>query len=254
MQRPNSSNTEEKEERKKMPGESTKSISDGFNTVIKNPTLFVPALAPIAIILLFSVLALVVFPVEILNYDIFRGFYVETVGNPWIETVGFFLALLVGFIAGLMIVDMANDKISGQPINLNKSLNVVMSRLGTLIVASIIAAVCAITFVLIPVALFIITIAIVEGKDAIESTKSAFNFVIKNLGEVIVFIIVVIVIQIVLTFVFGIIPVVGTYLSDILYWGADVFFTVAAVHFYLALRSSTATSTPPPPPPPPPSS
>jgi len=148
-----------------------------------------------------------------------------------------------------MIVDMANDVINERPMDLKKSMNLVMGRLGTLILAAIISAICFITFVLIPVALFIITIAIIEGTDAIESTKRAFNFVIKNIGEVIVFIIIVIVVALVLGIGFALIPVVGAYIGAIASWIINVMFTVAAVYFYLALRQ---TVPPPPPPPPPP--
>jgi hypothetical protein len=77
----------------------------------------------------------------------------------------------VRFVASCMVVDMVNDKIDGLQINLNKSFNVVMNRLGTLILAAIIAAVCFIIFILIPVALFIITIAMIEVMGAIDSTK-----------------------------------------------------------------------------------
>jgi hypothetical protein len=145
-----------------------------------------------------------------------------------------------------MIVDMASDAINGKPINMKKSMNVVTGRLGTLIVAAIIAAVCSITFVLIPVALFIVAIAIIDGTDAIESTKRAFNFVIKNLGEVIVFLIIVIVVGLVLGIGFALIPIVGAYIGAIANWIINVVFTVAAVYFYLALRQAS----PPPPPPP----
>jgi F0F1-type ATP synthase assembly protein I len=115
-----------------------------------------------------------------------------------------------------------------------------------LILAAIISAVCITTFVLIPVALFIITIAIIEGTDAIESTKRSFDFIVKNLGEVIVFIIIVIIVWVVLSIGFAIIPFVGAYIGAVISWLLNVVLTVASVHFYLSLR------TPPPPPPPPP--
>lgn len=208
---------------------STESISKSVEISTKNPLLFVPALAPLVIHLLFLILAYVVFP------------------NPWLIWGGYFIASIVGFIASCMIVNMANDIINQRPANLNKSLNLVMSRLGDLIVAAIIAAICSITIILIPVALFLVAIAIIEGTDAVESTKEAFNFVIKNLGEVILFVIIVVVLSIVFSFVFVFIPVIGAYLGSIIQWLVNVIFTVAAVKFYLTLKQA-----PPPPPPPPP--
>jgi len=197
--------------------------------------------------LVFLILAYIVFPYRGLAWDwVNLRFYEVTYPNPWIVWGGYFIAAIVGFITSCMVVDMANDTINGRPIDLKKSMNLVMGKLGTLILAAIISAVCFITFVLIPVALFIITIAIIEGTDAIESTKRSFDFVIKNLGEVIVFIIIVVVVLIISWVGFAFIPVVGAYIGAVVGWILIVVFVVASVHFYLSLRQ------PPPPPPPPP--
>ena len=213
---------------------STQAISEAINLCLKRPILFLPALAPIIIQVIFQVLGYVVLPNSILIW------------------VGYFLAALVGFIASCMIVDMANDSINGRTVDLRKSLNFVTGKLGTLIIAAIIAAICTITFVLIPVALFIVTIAVIEQTDAVESTKKSFNFVIRNLGEVIVFIIIVIVAAIILGVGFALIPVVGAYLGAILNWIISVVWAVAALSFYLSLRGNLQAPPPPPPPPPPP--
>ncbi|MGQ9719372.1 MAG: hypothetical protein ACUVWK_06025 [Nitrososphaerales archaeon] len=226
-----------------MPSKSTEALSKGVDTSTKNFGLFVPMLAPLIIHLIFLILAYVVFPTRIGFYPYF---YVE-VPNPWLIWGGYFIASIIWFIVGCMIVDMANDIINGRPMNMNKSMKVVTGRMGTLFVAAIISAIFFLLFFLIPVALFIITIAIIEGTDAIESTKRSFDFVVKNLGEVIVFVIIVIVVEIILGIGLAFIPVVGAYLGAIGSWILNVIFTVAAVYFYLSLRQPT----PPPPPPPP---
>jgi hypothetical protein len=230
-----------------MSSKSTEALSKGIDSSTKNPILFIPSLVPIVIQLLFLLLAYVVFPIQ---YDIF-GFVSSALPNPWLIWAGYFIAALFGFIASCMVVDMINDKINERQMNLNKSFSAVMNRLGTLILAAIIAAVCFITFILIPVALFIVTIAMVEGTNAIDSTKKAVDFVIKNLGEVIVFIIIVIVANIILSFGFGLIPFIGAYFGAIISWIAGVVFTVSSVYFYLALRKTSATVPPTQPPPPP---
>jgi len=224
---------------------STEALSNGFSISTKNPSLFVPSLAPMVVQLFFLILAYVVFPVR---YGLYPILYWEA-PNPWLVWGGYFIAAIVGFIASCMVVDMANDTINGRPMDLKKSMNLVMGKLGTLILAAIISAVFFITFVLIPVALFIITIAIIEGTDAIESTKRSFDFVIKNLGEVIVFIIIIIAVAIVLGIGFAFIPVVGAYIGAVVSWILNVVFTVASVHFYLSLRQPTPLPPPPPPPP-----
>ncbi len=228
---------------------STESLSQGIDVSTKNPVLFVPSLVPIAVHLVFTFLAYVVFSHRALGWSWFGGAYEVVVPNPFLVWGGAFVAFIFGFIAECVIVDMANDMLQKKTPDLNKSLNAVTARLGVLIVAALIAAVCAITFVLIPIAFFIITIAVVENLDAVESTKRAFDFVVKNLGEVIVFLIIVIVIDIVFTFLFAMVPVVGPYLGTVIQWLLNVVFTASAVCFYAALRQ-TAGAPPPPPPPP----
>src|SRR3990170_534832 len=196
-----------------MSSKSTEALSNGVNTSTKNPILFIPSLIPIVIQVLFLVLAYVVFPYRYSFYP----FVSEIVApNPWLVWGGYFIASIIGFMASCMIVDMANDKINGRQIDLNKSMNLVIGRLGTLILAAIISAVCFITFVLIPVALFIITIAIIEGTDAIVIMNKAFDFIIKNLGEVIVFIIIVIIAWVVISIGFALIPFVGAYIGAVI--------------------------------------
>ncbi|MEM2643485.1 MAG: hypothetical protein QW502_00850 [Candidatus Bathyarchaeia archaeon] len=215
---------------------STEAISRGIDTSIKNPVLFLPYLAPILIQLIFTALAYL-FPI--------RYYYFIEMPNPFINLFGSLIASILGFIAGCMLVDMSNDVISGYQINIRKSLNLVIGKIGTLIIAAVIAALCSITIILLPIALFIIVIAIIDELDAIESTKRAFDFVIKNLGEVIIFIIIVIVVGVVFSYGFSLIPIIGPYIGTIISWLLNVVFTVSAVYFYLSLR-------PPPPPPPPP--
>ncbi|MEM3665994.1 MAG: hypothetical protein QW222_02790 [Candidatus Bathyarchaeia archaeon] len=149
---------------------------------------------------------------------------------------------------------MANDVIGGRSIDLKKSISLVVSRLRTLIVAAIISAICFITFILIPVALFIITIAIIEGTDAIESTRRSFDFVIKNIVDIIVFIVIVIIIWVIFAIGFAYIPVVGLYISAVISWLLNVVFIVMSVHLYLSLRAPPPPPPLPPPPPPPPPS
>ena len=230
-----------------MPGnilssKSTEALSNGINTSTKNPLLFVPSLAPIVIHLLFLFLAYVVFPIR---YPFFTYYSDVIVPNAILVWGGYFIAAILGFMASCMVVDMTNDSINGQPVDLNKSLNVVIGRLGSLILAAIISAVCFITFFLIPIAMFIVTIAIIEKIDAIESTKRSVDFVLKNLGEIIVFIIIVIVAWIILSVGFALIPFIGAYVGSVISWLLNVVLTVASVHFYLSLRPPPPTPSPP---------
>jgi len=236
--------------------ESTQAIKDAFNLCLKHPILFLPALAPIIIQIIFLVLSnvfatTIIEPGYTIGGATIPGF-TYSVPNPWLSLLGSLLAAIVGFIAICMIVDMANDVRNGKTADLNKSLSYIMGKLGTLIIAAIIAGLCIFTVILIPVGLFIAVIAIIEGTDAIESTKRSFGFFKRNIGEVIIFLILVIVISAILGFGFAIIPVVGSYLGAILAWGLNVVWTVAALSFYLLLKGDSQAVPPPPPPPPPP--
>ncbi|MEM2442025.1 MAG: hypothetical protein QXX99_06645, partial [Candidatus Bathyarchaeia archaeon] len=105
----------------------------------------------------------------------------------------------------------------------------------------------SITIILLPIAMFVVVVAIIEGKNVAESIKKAFSFVSRNLGEVVVFIIIVIIVGLIFSYGFSLIPVVGIYIGNIIGWIINAIFTISAVHLYLSLEQL-----PPPPPPPPP--
>lgn len=205
---------------------STEAISRGIDISIKYPILFVPYAVPIIIQWIFSTLAYL-FPLK---------YYYFTMPNPFISLFGSFVAAILGFTAACMLVHMANNVISNRPINLSESLNFVMGRLDTLIVVAIIAALCSLTVILIPIAMFIVVITIIENLNAIESTRKAFEFVIKNLGETVIFILIVIVASLIFSFGFSMIPFIGSYIGAIISWLLNAVFTVSAVYFYLSLR------------------
>ncbi|MEM1559330.1 MAG: hypothetical protein QW374_03280 [Candidatus Bathyarchaeia archaeon] len=210
---------------------SIEAISKGIDISVKNPVLFAPFIIPIIVHLFFDALAYI-FPI--------RYYHFET-PNPFISLFGSLIAAILGFIVGCMLVDMANDVINNRPLDLRRSLNLVISRIAVLIIVAIIAALCSITVILLPVGIFIVVIAITERLNAVESVKRAFDFVIKNLGEVIIFILLVIVASAVFSYGFSIIPIIGPYIGSIVSWLLNAVFTVSAVYFYLSLR-------PPPPP------
>ena len=200
--------------------------------VLKNPIILVPSLIPMVIALLFEFLARWVFAQQYIIY----GAIVST-PNIMLLTLGSFIAGILGFIAECMVIDMANDVFSQRKPDLSRSFRLVMDRIATLIALAIIAAILTVIIIGIPIAYFLAIVAIVEGVGVGESLSRAVSFVSKNLGSVIVFIIIVIVVVIILS----LIPVVGSILN----WIASITFTVAAVNLYISLK------TPPLPPPPP---
>ena len=206
--------------------------------VLDNPIVLVPSLVPTVIALFFEFLARWVFAQQYIVY----GAIVST-PNIMLLILGLFIAGILGFIANCMVIDMANDVFSQRKPNLSRSFRLVMDRIATLIILAVIAVILTVIIIGIPIAFFLAIVAIVEGAGVSESLSRAISFVYKNLGSVIVFIIIVIVVVIILS----LIPVVGSILN----WVASITFTVAAVNLYISLK---APPTPPPPPelPPPP--
>jgi len=231
---------------------SMESVSKGFSTTAKKPSLFIPALMPLVIHLLFIILGYVVFSYKVWAFDPWTlTWYVAwTYPNWWISWGGIFLADILGAITCCMIADMANDAINGQPVNFGKSMGAVFGKIGTLILAALISAVFLYILVLAPFALLVIAIAVIEGTNPFESIKKAFELVFSNFAEAIVFIIIVIVNWIIFCAGFLYLTVVGACIGAVIIWILNVFFTVASVHLYLSLRQ--ALPPPPPPPPPPP--
>jgi hypothetical protein len=207
---------------------STDSISKGIETVSKNRILFIPLLAPLFVQLNFIILAYIVF------------------SDPWLVWGGNLIALFVGFVASCMIVDMAYDITSQKLIDLNKSLNAVTSRIGTIVPAALIATVCAVTIGLTPIAFFIVTIVVIENLGAFESARRAFDFVVTNRREMVTFLFIVLVPSVIFVFGLILIPTIGAYIGSIILWPLTVIFAVASVHFYVALGQKIPPSPPPP--------
>ncbi|MEM3770455.1 MAG: hypothetical protein QXG76_04635 [Candidatus Bathyarchaeia archaeon] len=218
---------------------SEESISKGLDLSIKNPTIFMPALAPIVVGVFFNLLA------YIFGTTYYIGAKEFVAPNVYLSLGGLFIAYILGTLAGFMIVDMANDILKGRQADLTKSLDMVISRFGTLILATIIAAIFGITIILLPIAFFLITIVIVDGLDAIESVKRSFDFVVKNVKEALIFIVIVIIVQIVVSVILSLIPIVGPFVATAISWLLNVVFLASSVYFYHALKEL-----PPPPPPP----
>ncbi len=132
----------------------------------------------------------------------------------------------------------------------------------TLIVIAIISAVFMLTIILIPVAIFLIPIAIIDEANISETIKRAFNFVAKHIKEVIVVVIVLLVIGIIsyaaTTLIARADPRIAgatTIISNTITETIYAYFTIlATILYYIKTRGETPATKeielPPPPPPP----
>ena len=202
-----------------MPSQSVIAITKSVDTVTKNLLLFVPPAPFLVIQLLFQ-------------------FSVSMIPNIWLVFAGRFIISFIGFMAYCIVVDMTNDTINGNPLDLNKSLNVIMRRLPELILIAIVAVLCALTILLIPLAFFIRTIAIVEKTNTNQTISKSLDFVRSNLGDVIVFMLITILVAALFTIVFYLIPFVGAYVGDFLNMLVSVVFAAASVHLYTSLKTT----------------
>lgn len=201
---------------------SIESVSKGVDLAFKNPIIFVPAAAPIVVELIFDLAARLAFPWKY----VLGVYYGPAILYPFLTGL---ISMIVGFLAGCMVIDMVNDALSNRLISFSKSLRVVINRIVDLAIAAIIAGILALTIILIPISFFIVTIAIVDDLDAVESAKHSLSFVLRNLGEVILFIVIVII----AVAICSIIPFIGF----VLRWLAGVVFMASTVYFYKTLSA-----------------
>jgi hypothetical protein len=114
--------------------------------------------------------------------------------------------------------------------------------LPELILIAIVAALCALTILLIPLAYFFRTITIIEKTDTNQTISKTVDFVRNNLGDVIVFVLITILVSVLFTLVFSLIPFIGAYVGVLLNMLFSVVFTVASVHLYTSLKTTSPDS------------
>jgi len=199
---------------------SLEALSRSLEVLSENPIIIVPSLVP-AILDLLLKLAIMGTRFHAFMHPLLMMQYYG------LMMIGGFVTALVGFIAVTMEADMANDVFQGAKADLEKSLDRVLKTMGTLIGLAIISAIFAMTIILVPVALFLITIAIVDEVGVGEAISRSFSFVTGNLGEVLLFVIAIVIIDIILS----LIPFIGGLLT----WLANCVFIMTSVLIYRRL-------------------
>jgi len=132
------------------------------------------------------------------------GFFASLAAGLLLMLIGAIIAYVLNFAS----LDMSRDAYLNQPLNLSKSINYVISRIGTFIVASIVGAILAVTVILIPVAVLMFVIIVVDETGIGDSLSKAIKVLMDRLADVIILL----VIAIVAGFVLGLIPFVGSIL------------------------------------------
>jgi hypothetical protein len=149
-------------------------------------------------------------------------------------TMGLVLNIISGiisFIFSFASLDMSRDAYGRQPLDLSSSINYVIGRFVPLVIAAIVGAVMSITIILIPVVIIMNVIIVLDETTFTDAISKSFKVLGKELGDVILIIIVTIVGAIVLAFV--------PFICDLLIAALNVVIGIAYIDLYTNYKSTS---------------
>jgi hypothetical protein len=198
----------------------------GFNLATSKPMVFVPVILSGVISILISTLSSSV----IGSYG--WRFWQGSGGSSYPVFTSFFLiagllslvSSIISYILNFASIDMSRDAYLDKPLNLMGSINYVLRRIFTFIMASIIGAIMAITIILIPVVSLMFVIMVLDETGIGDAISKAFSVLTRNLGDIIVILLVAIIGSAIL----GMIPYIGSLLSA----GLNVITGLAFISLY----------------------
>jgi hypothetical protein len=119
------------------------------------------------------------------------------------------VGLIIRFVLNFATIDMARDAYMDQPLDLGRSFNYALSRFLTFFIASIVAALLSFTIILIPVAILLVVIIVMDETGIMDAISQAFSVLSRDLGDVIILLVA----SIVGSFLLGWVPIVGGLLA-----------------------------------------
>jgi hypothetical protein len=188
-------------------------LSHAFNLAMEKPMVFAPSLLGGLISVIIGGISVALFGAS--GWSMWRGNPLLGPAVPGLAATGALLAIVGGvasYLLGFASIDMSRDAYVGEPLDLMKSVNYVVARIGTFVVASIVGAVMAITVILIPAVIFMFVIIVVDETGIGAAISRAFSVIGGDLGDVVV----VIIVAIVGSAVLGWVPLVGGLLTTAL--------------------------------------
>ncbi len=213
-----------------------KTLTKPVGMLQENYNFFVPALLPFAI----SLISGIAF-----------GGTVFGMKNTGIIGMGTLMGLrgllgLISFITALIaegaIVDMAYKQLNGGHPGYMEGINAAVEKLGSLIIATIIIGVGAfigLILLVIPGLIWLILVAftipiiMLEGADSISAIEESISLVRENLGDVIVFLIVLVIVVGIVTIILSWIPYIGSAIASLI---TTPYGAIALTLAYLELR------------------
>ena len=172
-------------------------LSLGFNIALANPTVFAPVI--IGGLISSAIRVWGRQPLSQSGYVpvIFIGSLISIVGA------------VVSFILNFAAIDMARDAYTNEPLDLGRSFSYAAGRIVTFFIASIVAGILSITIILIPVAILMMVIIVVDETNIVDAISQSFAVLGRDLGDIIVILIVAVISYAVL----GWVPLVGGLLT-----------------------------------------
>jgi hypothetical protein len=206
-------------------------LSIAFNLAMAKPMIFVPAILGSVISSLIG-LASSAF-VGASRWPWWSGGAFMGPAGPGLMGAGVLFGIVgaaVSYVLGFASIDMSREAYVNEPLDLMGSVNYVLGRLGTFIIASIVGAIMAITIILIPVVLFMFVIIVVDDTGIGSAISRAFSAIGRDLGDVIL----VIIVAIVGSAILGFVPLIGGLLTTAL----NVIIGLAFIDIYLRYKKS----------------
>jgi len=172
-------------------------LSLGFNISLAKPMVFAPVIIGGLISSAISVWG---------RQPLSQSGYVPVV---FIGSLISIVGAVVSFILNFAAIDMARDAYTNEPLDLGRSFSYASGRIGTFFLASIVAGILSITIILIPVAILMMVIIVVDETGIVDALSQSLGVLGRDLGDIIVILLVAVIGYAVL----GWVPLVGGLLT-----------------------------------------
>jgi len=178
----------------------TEHLFTGFNVAMRQPMVFIPS--------------------------ILGGLLGSLIGSRGLG-LGIISGIVV-FLFSFASIDMSRNAYSNRPLDLNESLRYVISRAVEFLIAAIVAGVLSVTFILIPVAILMIVVMVVDETGIGNAVSKSFKVIRSDLSDVILIILV----SIVGSFIIGWVPLLSSLLTSML----NVIVGLAFIDMYVTYK------------------
>ena len=187
-------------------------LSLGFNIAMANPIVFAPVIIG----------GLISSAIQVWGRQpLSQSGYVPVV---FIGSLISIVGAVVSFILNFAAIDMARDAYTNEQLDMGRSFSYASGRILTFFMASIVAGILSITIILIPVAILMMVIIVVEETGIVDALSLSFGVLGRDFGDIIVILLVAIIGYALL----GWVPLVGGLLAS----GFSIVLDLAFIDIY----------------------